>query len=189
MSFHTNYVCILRIIISKILITGQANPDIQQVVYLLPNEQSKYQWLTSHIEDFAAEGKVLIFVLSKQNTEELTKNLKFYFASRMLSVNVDCLHGDRDQSERSIVMSRFKHNTIYATPSTSTSSSTSLPSVASHNTTEISILIATDIAARGLDVKDIRTVINYDIAKNIEVRYDVMLSVQRNVSVARAMQK
>lgn len=29
-------------------------------------------------------------------------------------------------------------------------------------------MVATDIASRGLDVKDIRTVINYDVAKNIE---------------------
>ena len=29
-------------------------------------------------------------------------------------------------------------------------------------------LVATDIASRGLDVKDIRTVINYEVAKNIE---------------------
>jgi superfamily II DNA/RNA helicase len=33
---------------------------------------------------------------------------------------------------------------------------------------ETAILVATDIASRGLDVKDIRTVINYDVAKNIE---------------------
>lgn len=32
----------------------------------------------------------------------------------------------------------------------------------------MTILVATDIACRGLDIKDIRTVINYDIAKNIE---------------------
>jgi superfamily II DNA or RNA helicase len=32
----------------------------------------------------------------------------------------------------------------------------------------VTVLVATDIASRGLDVKDIRTVINYDVAKNIE---------------------
>ena len=34
---------------------------------------------------------------------------------------------------------------------------------------EVQVLLATDVAARGLDVKDIRVVINYDAPKNIEV--------------------
>ena len=32
----------------------------------------------------------------------------------------------------------------------------------------LSVLIATDLAARGLDVKNVRTVVNYDVAKNID---------------------
>ncbi len=40
------------------------------------------------------------------NTEELSKNLRLYFATRELSVGVDCLHGDRDQADRANVMSR-----------------------------------------------------------------------------------
>ena len=31
------------------------------------------------------------------------------------------------------------------------------------------VLLATDVAARGIDVKDIRLVINYSVPKNIEV--------------------
>lgn len=51
---------------------------------------------------------------------------------------VDSLHGDRPQWERTKVMNAFKDGTLR-------------------------LLIATDVAARGLDVKDIGMVINYDM--------------------------
>uniref|UniRef100_A0AAQ6ABL3 ATP-dependent RNA helicase DDX42 n=1 Tax=Amphiprion ocellaris TaxID=80972 RepID=A0AAQ6ABL3_AMPOC len=53
------------------------------------------------------------------------------------------LHGDMDQSERNKVISDFKKK--------------NLP-----------ILVATDVAARGLDIPSIRTVVNYDVARDID---------------------
>ncbi|KAK7601826.1 hypothetical protein V9T40_009267 [Parthenolecanium corni] len=53
------------------------------------------------------------------------------------------LHGDMDQSERNKVITKFKKQ-------------------------EVNILIATDVAARGLDIPHIRTVVNYDIARDID---------------------
>lgn len=53
------------------------------------------------------------------------------------------LHGDMDQIERNKVITQFKKN-------------------------EVSILVATDVAARGLDIPHIRTVVNYDIARDID---------------------
>jgi len=50
---------------------------------------------------------------------------------------VDSLHGDKQQFQRNRVMDQFKAGNIR-------------------------VLVATDVAARGLDVKDIDTVINYD---------------------------
>jgi ATP-dependent RNA helicase DDX5/DBP2 len=50
---------------------------------------------------------------------------------------VDTLHGDMSQAMRSKAMDRFRRG-------------------------QLRILVATDVAARGLDVKDIETVINYD---------------------------
>lgn len=52
------------------------------------------------------------------------------------------LHGDKNQYERTLIMNSFKAD--------------------SH------ILIATDIAARGIDVKNIKTVINFECPKEIE---------------------
>merc|ERR1711959_301984 len=54
-----------------------------------------------------------------------------------------CIHGDKRQEERDWVFKEFK-------------------------TGKSPIMIATDVAARGLDVKDIRYVINYDFPNAIE---------------------
>jgi len=54
-----------------------------------------------------------------------------------------CIHGDKQQSERDWVMNEFREG---KTP----------------------IMLATDVAARGLDVTDIRFVINYDYPNNSE---------------------
>merc|ERR1719463_564890 len=54
-----------------------------------------------------------------------------------------CIHGDKKQEERDWVMKEFKEG-------------------------KAPILVATDVAARGLDVKDIKYVINYDFPNQIE---------------------
>ncbi|XP_057804283.1 DEAD-box ATP-dependent RNA helicase 20 [Salvia miltiorrhiza] len=53
------------------------------------------------------------------------------------------IHGDKNQDERDWVLAEFKSS---RTP----------------------IMIATDVAARGLDVKDIKVVVNYDFPSNLE---------------------
>ncbi|XP_053684919.1 ATP-dependent RNA helicase DDX42 [Sabethes cyaneus] len=53
------------------------------------------------------------------------------------------LHGDMDQTDRNTVITKFKRR-------------------------EVEIMVATDVAARGLDIPHIRTVINYDIARDID---------------------
>ena len=53
-------------------------------------------------------------------------------------LNTACLHGDMRQSERNKIMEQFKEG-------------------------KIDILVATDVAARGIDVSDIQVVFNYDI--------------------------
>lgn len=57
--------------------------------------------------------------------------------------SAEALHGDMKQSERTRVMTKFKKGTI-------------------------DILVATDVAARGIDVNDIEAVFNYDIPSDEE---------------------
>ncbi|KAJ8314337.1 hypothetical protein KUTeg_008898 [Tegillarca granosa] len=56
---------------------------------------------------------------------------------------VGLLHGDMNQTERNDIITAFKKK-------------------------EIPILVATDVAARGLDIPSIKTVINYDVARDID---------------------
>ena len=58
--------------------------------------------------------------------------------------NADALHGDLSQGQRDQVMSRFKHKTL-------------------------SILVATDVEARGIDVNDLTHVINYNLPDEAEI--------------------
>ncbi|XP_055686439.1 ATP-dependent RNA helicase DDX42 [Lutzomyia longipalpis] len=53
------------------------------------------------------------------------------------------LHGDMDQADRNRVIMMFKKR-------------------------EVDIMVATDVAARGLDIPHIKTVVNYDIARDID---------------------
>ena len=53
------------------------------------------------------------------------------------------LHGDMSQHQRDVAMNRFRNGST-------------------------SILIATDVAARGIDVDDVEAVINYDVPQDIE---------------------
>jgi ATP-dependent RNA helicase DeaD len=58
--------------------------------------------------------------------------------------NADSLHGDLSQAQRDKVMGRFRNKNL-------------------------NVLVATDVAARGIDVSDITHVINYSIPNELEV--------------------
>ena len=64
-------------------------------------------------------------------------------AFRRMKLNVGEMHSDLDQSQRDVVMREFKSG-------------------------RIDILVATDIVSRGIDIDDIRLVINYDVPRDSE---------------------
>ncbi|GFO44189.1 ATP-dependent RNA helicase ddx53 [Plakobranchus ocellatus] len=61
----------------------------------------------------------------------------------MNDIICQCIHGDREQCDREAALEEFKDSSV-------------------------KILVATDVASRGLDVKDITHVINYDFPRHIE---------------------
>jgi ATP-dependent RNA helicase DeaD len=57
---------------------------------------------------------------------------------QMRGVDAQCIHGDIPQEKREKVMARFRRG-------------------------ELRVFVATDVAARGIDVDDVDAVINYDV--------------------------
>ena len=62
---------------------------------------------------------------------------------RHAGLNADAIHGDRDQNKRDKVMTSFRSG-------------------------ELQFLVATDVAARGLDIPDVTHVVNYDLPQTAE---------------------
>lgn len=75
------------------------------------------------------------------NTKRRVKNLKQQLVEQGMPVS--CLHGDMTQNERDTIMDTFRKG-------------------------KSTILIATDVAARGIDVSNIDLVINYDIPEKMD---------------------
>ncbi|AAZ12919.1 ATP-dependent DEAD/H RNA helicase, putative [Trypanosoma brucei gambiense DAL972] len=82
--------------------------------------------------------RVLIFVKTKRTADSLHHSLQ-----RLIGGSVMAIHGDKEQSQRDYVLDRFRRD-------------------------ERSVLVATDVAARGLDIKNLDVVINFDMPTNIE---------------------
>lgn len=64
-------------------------------------------------------------------------------ALKQMKVNCGAMHSDLSQAERDDIMFKFKSG-------------------------EIDVLVATDIVSRGIDIDDIRMVINYDVPRDVE---------------------
>ncbi|KAF0699601.1 Aste57867_9852 [Aphanomyces stellatus] len=105
----------------------------------MAGKENKWNWLMQNLPALTEEGKLLIFIGSKAGVDELTKSLDG------LGDAYPCvsLHGDKSQYDRADALRKFKSGAC-------------------------AILVATDVAARGLDIKDVKNVVNYEVAKNID---------------------
>ena len=81
-------------------------------------------------------NQIVIFTSTKQKAEQLALNLR----NKEL-LKVTALHGDLSQRQRNYAMHKFRNE-------------------------QEQILVATDIAARGIDIPSIKYVINYDIPRD-----------------------
>jgi len=79
---------------------------VNQRVQVVQDDSEKWGWLVSHLPEFQKLGSVLIFVSTKNASEELSTNLN---RSGFSSV---CLHGGLLQLERDDIMRQYKNQTV-----------------------------------------------------------------------------
>lgn len=118
-----------------------ANHNIRQIVTICADsdKEDKLQALLEQIYDSEQQDVGKIIIFAE------TKARVESVARYIRSFNVHCvaIHGDKSQQERDFVLRQFR-------------------------TGKAAILVATDVAARGLDVDGIRHVINFDYPGNSE---------------------
>ena len=115
---------------------AEQGKNVDQDVIRLKEGETKFNVLCDYVSKDEFK-KVLIFTRTKRQAEGLSKKLLDK------GIKVNCLHGDKRQTQRTRIIDSFKRDFL-------------------------NILIATDVASRGLDINNISHVINYDIPQNYD---------------------
>lgn len=100
-----------------------------------------YDGMKDNIAEKILEDKTLDRVILFASSKQKVKDLNIMLKQK--GFNVGAMHSDLGQSERDDIMYKFRNR-------------------------KISILIATDIVSRGIDIDDIQLVINYDVPHDAE---------------------
>jgi ATP-dependent RNA helicase RhlE len=119
----------------KVEVTPSATPveTVSQVLYRVPNLPTKINLLQHLLQDEQAFSRVMIFTKSKRNAENV-----FHFLERKGRGEVRVIHGNKGQNTRINSMEAFRSGNVR-------------------------FLVATDVAARGIDISDVSHVVNFDV--------------------------
>lgn len=120
----------------ELISRGTPLEKIIQQGYEIPNFYSKVSLLKSLLAHDKDLSKVLIFVKNKKVADELESEMEAEFADQ-----IGIIHSNKSQPHRFNAIKQFQEGTHRA-------------------------LIATDVIARGLDLKDVTHVINFDAPKD-----------------------
>lgn len=118
---------------------GSASEFVQQMVEYV-DDRDKVRGLEQVLDDhwLKEDQLVLIFVETKKGADSLERDL--YQNGRLPCI---AIHGDRSQSEREHALASFRSG-------------------------RKPIMIATDVASRGLDIPNVHVVVNFDMPKSID---------------------
>jgi ATP-dependent RNA helicase RhlE len=122
-------------------VTPQATPaqTISQRLYEVPNLKTKINLLKHLLDDTDDIKKLIIFCKTRTVAEDVYKFLERKLGQEQVKV----LHANKGQNTRINSINSFRND-------------------------EVKILVATDVAARGIDVSDVSHVINFDVPVVIE---------------------
>ncbi|MDB5011686.1 MAG: rhlE 1, partial [Mucilaginibacter sp.] len=122
-------------------VTPQATPaqTVQQKLYYVPNVKTKINLLKKLLDEEGNITKLMIFCKTRIAAEDVYKFLSRKFGEGQVKV----MHANKGQNTRINSMNAFKND-------------------------EVKILVATDVASRGIDVSDVSHVINFDVPVVIE---------------------
>lgn len=117
----------------ELISRGTPLEKIIQQAYYVPNFYTKVNLLEFLLQTEKAFSKVLLFVKNKKIADDIYKELEGEFAE-----DIGVIHSNKSQPQRFSAVKKFDEGT--------------------HR-----LLIATDVIARGLDLKDVTHVINFDM--------------------------
>jgi ATP-dependent RNA helicase RhlE len=122
-------------------VTPQATPaqTVNQHIYHVPNNKTKINLLKKLLDQEGDITKLIIFCKTRIAAEDVYKFLLRKFGEKEVRV----LHANKGQNTRINSINSFKND-------------------------EVKILVATDVASRGIDVSDVSHVINFDVPVVIE---------------------
>jgi len=122
-------------------VSPQATPaeTVVQKLFFVPNVKTKINLLKKLLDEEGNITKLMIFCKTRTAAEDVYKFLSRKFGEAEVKV----LHANKGQNTRINSMNAFKND-------------------------EVKILVATDVASRGIDVSDVSHVINFDVPVVIE---------------------
>lgn len=123
---------------TRIEVTPESTPvaTVTQYKLPLPNLRTKIAFIEWYVREKLADDRLLIFTRRKEEAENL-----FKFLDRSFEKGVRAVHSNKGQNARINAMQEFR-------------------------TGEVQILIATDVASRGIDVPETQWVINASVPRD-----------------------
>ncbi len=118
---------------------GKKNAGAENVSHICYSVHARDRYLAlKRIVDFNPDIYGIVFCRTRLETQDV--------AAKLMDdgYNADAIHGDLSQSQRDVVMGKFR-------------------------TKHIRLLVATDVAARGIDINDLTHVINYNLPDELEI--------------------
>ena len=128
------------------IISRRESGKINQWIHLADSPEHKLKLLAELLKDESNDDDSEEKIAKKIIVFVKTRERLAFLVSQLAELNIHCnyLRGEMDQEKRTQALAQFKED-------------------------KVNILIATDVAARGIDVADITHVINYDLPRSADI--------------------